>query len=123
MLARAAEAGDLLVATDLVEAPSGSDLPAGALRVSDVVGMEAARRLPSGRSLRAGDVIRPQLVRRGEPVTISVRDGPLVISATGRALASGTAGAIVRVVAQATGRTLDAEVEGPAAVRIRTNAR
>ena len=57
-------------------------------------------------------------VERGEPVTISLRGAGLVIGTTGRALGSGGMGDLVRVVAPATGRTLDTIVEGSGAVRV-----
>jgi flagella basal body P-ring formation protein FlgA len=121
VLDRPVEAGDLLALSDLVETPLPAAAARGALRLRDIAGMEAARRLPAGGIVRSSDVIRPQLVRRGEPVTITVRSGALVISTTGRALASGAAGATVRVVTQSTSRTLEGQVEGPGAVRVMTN--
>ena len=62
----------------------------------------------------------PVLVRaieRGEPVTVNLRSGGLTIATSGRALASGGMGDLVRVVT-ATNRTLDATVEATGAVRI-----
>jgi flagella basal body P-ring formation protein FlgA len=80
--------------------------------------MEAQRALSAGTVVRASDVIRPQLVRRGEPVTITLRDGGLSISTEGRALGSGAAGDFVRVVSLSTNRTLDGVVEGTGAIRV-----
>lgn len=120
VLDRQVEAGDQLVATDLVDASLSAGAARGALRVRDIAGMEAARRLPAGGIVRSSDIIRPQLVRRGEAVTITVRSGPIVISTTGRALASGAAGATVRVVTQSS-KTLEGQVEGPGAVRVAAN--
>lgn len=121
VLDRPVDAGDLIGVADLVEAPMPPNAARGALRARDIGGMEAARRLPAGSIVRAGDLIRPQLVRRGEAVTITVRNGPLVISTTGRALASGAAGATVRVVTQSTSKTLEGKVEGLGAVRVLAN--
>jgi flagella basal body P-ring formation protein FlgA len=90
----------------------------GAPRLQDVIGMEAARPLPVGTIVRSSDVIRPQLVRRGEPVTIVFRDGALSITAEGRALGSGATGDFVRIVSLSTNRTLDGVVEGTGSVRI-----
>lgn len=118
VLDHAVEAGDLLAAGDLVEQMLAPGAARGALRPRDVVGMEAARRLVAGSVVRSSDIVRPQLVRRGEPVTISIRSGTLVITTIGRALGNGAAGASVRVVASATNRTLDGIVEGPGAVRV-----
>lgn len=121
VLDRPVDAGDLISETDLVEAAVPPNAARGALRARDIGGMEATRRLPAGSSLRAGDLVRPQLVRRGETVTITVRNGSLVISTTGRALASGAAGATVRVVTQTTSKTLEGKVEGPGVVRVLAN--
>jgi flagellar basal body P-ring formation protein FlgA len=121
VLDHAVEAGDRLQATDLIEKPMSPGAALGALRPRDVDGMEAARRLAAGSIVRASDIIRPQLVRRGEPIIITLRSGALVISTTGRALTSGAAGALVRVVTNSTSRTLDGVVEGPGSVRIVAN--
>lgn len=118
VLDHAVAKGDLLAAGDFVN----QDMPAaqahGAPRLKEIVGMEAARSLPAGALVRTSDVIRPQLVRRGEPVTIALRDGGLSITTAGRALGSGAAGDFVRIVSLSTNRTLDAVVEGTGAVRV-----
>jgi flagella basal body P-ring formation protein FlgA len=117
VLAHAVKRGDLLVASDFTE----DQLPA--YRGRDVVGprdaegMEAVRNMPAGMPLRAGDVITPRLVHRGEPVTIRYVAGSLTISSNGRALADGGRGDMVRVVTE-TSRTIDALVDGRNAVRI-----
>ena len=77
------------------------------------------RDLSAGATVRPGDLVAPRLVRRGEPVTVALRAGNLVITAAGRALSSGGRGEPVRVVVPATNRTLDGIVEGSGAVRIR----
>jgi flagella basal body P-ring formation protein FlgA len=121
VLDHSVEPGDALAAADLVEQLMAPGLARGTLRSRDIDGMEAARRLPAGSVMRATDIVRPQLVRRGEPVTIVIRSGGLVISTMGRALASGAAGASVRVVTNSTSRTLDAIVDGPGTVRVVAN--
>ena len=68
--------------------------------------------------VRTYDLIRAQIVKRGEPVTIAVRSGALSITAQGKALASGAQGDAVRVVNLATNRTLDGVVDAPGIVRI-----
>jgi flagella basal body P-ring formation protein FlgA len=62
--------------------------------------------------------MRPQLVHRGEPVTIRIVSGTLAITASGRALGGAAEGEAVRVVVNATNRTLDGVVEGSGTVRI-----
>ncbi len=90
----------------------------GALTIENAAGMEATRNLPAGTVVRQSDVMRPQLVRRGEPVTIRIVSGTLAITASGRALGGAAEGEAVRVVVNATNRTLDGVVEGSGTVRI-----
>jgi flagella basal body P-ring formation protein FlgA len=96
-------------------APAGAR---GALTAEDATGMEAARNLSTGMIVRRSDLIKPQLVRRGEPVTIRIVAGVLAITASGRALSGGAQGEMVRVVTNATNRTLDGTIEGSGTVRI-----
>ena len=63
-------------------------------------------------------VLAERLVRRGEPVTLRLRDGAITIVTAGRALGDGARGARVRVIALATRRTLEGVVEGPGEIRI-----
>lgn len=108
------EMGDLSIETR----PEAS--ARGALRPEEAVGMEASRALTPGTLLRRGDVMKPQLVKRGEPVTARIVSGALVITAAGRALGGGAQGDPVRIVVTATNRTLDGVVDGSGTVRIST---
>jgi flagella basal body P-ring formation protein FlgA len=118
VLSRAVDKGQLLSEADFTLAPLGAGAARGAVAVAEASGMEAARRLQAGAPVRATDIIRPQLVRRGEPVTITVVDGGLRITAQGRALSNGAAGDLVRVVNLSSSRTLDGIVEKAGVVRI-----
>ncbi|WP_333572698.1 flagellar basal body P-ring formation chaperone FlgA [Sphingomonas sp.] len=108
------EMGDLSIETR----PEAS--ARGALRPEEAVGMDASRALTPGTLLRRGDVMKPQLVKRGEPVTARIVSGAMVITAAGRALGSGAQGDPVRIVVNATNRTLDGIVDGSGTVRIST---
>jgi flagellar basal body P-ring formation protein FlgA len=90
----------------------------GALSADDASGMEAARNLTAGNIVRRSDLMKPQLVRRGEPVTIRIVSGALVITSSGRALNGGGQGEMVRVVTTTTNRTLDGTIDGSGSVRI-----
>jgi flagella basal body P-ring formation protein FlgA len=54
-----------------------------------------------------------RVVRRGETVTLRIRQGALTISTPARALGDAAAGERVRLMVTATRRTLDAVAEGP----------
>jgi len=118
VLVRAIGRGELLAASDFEPQPRSPGLATGALAPRDAAGREAVRNLSAGAVVRAGDVVTPRLVRRGEPVTVNLRSGGLTIATSARALGSGGMGDLVRVVTSATNRTLDAVVEGSGAVRI-----
>lgn len=108
------EMGDLSIETR----PEAS--ARGALRPDEALGMEATRVLSAGTLLRRGDVMKPQLVKRGEPVTAKIVSGAMVITAAGRALGGGAQGDPVRIVVTATNRTVDGVVDGTGSVRIST---
>ncbi|PVX30275.1 flagellar basal body P-ring formation chaperone FlgA [Sphingomonas pokkalii] len=110
--------GERIEASDIVVEPRPEATARAALRMDDVVGMEATRNLNAGTLLRRGDVMKPQLVRRGEPVTARIVTGALVITAAGRALGGGAQGDPVRIVVTATNRTLDGFVDGSGSVRV-----
>jgi len=116
VLAHRVERGDVLSAADFENQPRPA--ATGALTPAQAAGREAVRPLMAGAVVRAGDLVLPRLVRRGEPVTVAWRQGGLVITAAGRALSAGGLGEPVRVVTTATNRTLDGVVEGSGAVRI-----
>lgn len=118
VLARTVQRGDVLSAGDFVQEEISAARARSALSAQDADGMEARRTLREGMPVRSGDLIEPRLVRRGDPVKISIRNGALVITASGRALGDAALGEPVRVFSETTNHTLDAIVEGSGAVRI-----
>jgi flagellar basal body P-ring formation protein FlgA len=118
VLARPIEKGARIEAGDFSMEGRTPAASRGALTIDAAAGMEAARNLPAGGIVRSADVMRPQLVRRGEPVTIKIVSGALVITSSGRALSGGGKGDAVRVVTNTTSRTLDGVIDGSGSVRI-----
>jgi flagella basal body P-ring formation protein FlgA len=105
-------AGDVeVVARPVAEARGTVDL-------AQAIGMAPRRALPAGTVLRPGDLGPPPLVTRGDSVTIEIVRGALRIAASGRALDTGSAGAMVRVQSAATSKMLAAVVSGPGTVRV-----
>jgi flagella basal body P-ring formation protein FlgA len=118
VLAHPVEKGTRLERSDFESEARAPAAARGTLSAEDAAGMEAARNLTAGMTVRRSDLMKPQLVRRGEPVTIRIVSGALVITASGRALNGGGQGEMVRVVTNATNRTLDGTIEGSGTVRI-----
>lgn len=85
-----------------------------------LVGMEPVRMLRPGQPVRASDVRRPLLVAKGTLVTMSMRRGNMVLSATGKAMQDGADGDIIRLQNTSTGRTVEARVDGPDRVSVFT---
>lgn len=121
VLGRFVDKGELLATGDFTLAPLPMGQARDALAPSDATGMEAARRLAAGSPVRRSDLVKPQLVRRGEAVSIALRSGGLSIVTEGRALSGGARGDLVRVISLATSRTLDATVDGSGSVRLSAN--
>ena len=118
VLNRTVERGETLSASDFAVEQRAPGWGRGATPVAAAVGLQAVRRLAAGTVLRDGDLTRPQLVKRGEAVTIALRTGGLSITTEGRALTGGGIGDPVRVMSLATNRTLDATVESSGHVRL-----
>ncbi|MBB5710771.1 flagellar basal body P-ring formation chaperone FlgA [Sphingomonas xinjiangensis] len=118
VLGHAVSKGDRLEAGDFTMEGRTVAAARGALGIEDAAGMEATRNLAPGTIVRRTDVMTPQLVRRGEPVTIKLASGTLLITASGRALTGGGKGDMVRVVTNSTSRTLDGMVDGSGVVRV-----
>lgn len=85
---------------------------------ADLVGQEAARRLPAGRVVRAADIRAPRLVRKDEPVTLVYRRGGLDLVSGGTALDSGGEGDSIRVLNPSSNRALRGLVVGPRRVEV-----
>ena len=66
-------------------------------RPEDLIGLQAARFLVAGRPTRAGDVVAPWLVARGEQATMVFLRGGLEILVAGIALDQGRQGQSIRV--------------------------
>lgn len=75
-----------------------------------LLGMTPRRVAYAGKFVLDGTLQSPQIVARGEPVTIAFREGTLILTAKGRALQSGAKGDMIRVKNMNSSKTLDAIV-------------
>lgn len=118
VLATTIERGDTIEQGDLATQSLAPSVARGALAANAIVGKEATRRLAAGRVVRANDVTEPQMVRRGQAVSLVVAKGNLTIAAAGRALTGGSEGSLVRVQNIGSNAILEGEVVAPGTVRI-----
>ena len=68
----------------------------------------------------AGDVAAPQVVKKGDTVTVTLKTNALNLTMQGRALQNGAEGDTVRIINTASNRTVDAIVTGPQTVTVTT---
>ncbi len=112
--------GDVIRSSDVVtqrrpKAGTGSDLVAG---LEQAIGMAARQPLRPGQPLRRGDLMRPQLVQRGEIVTLVYEAPGMRLTMRGQALDFGAEGDAVNVLNVQSKRTIQGTVSGPGRVTI-----
>lgn len=97
----------------------------GGLRAVDpaqIIGLAARRQLRAGQPVSTGDFARPQVVARGDTVTIVYETANLVVTSRGQAQDAGAVGDLVSVVNPQSKRTLHATVAGPGKVVVSIGA-
>ncbi len=85
-----------------------------------VVGHAARRDLRAGLPLRISEMMKPELVGRGDNVTLTFESPGVVVSVRARAIESGTEGDVIQVINPQSKRTVQATVEGPGHVIVRS---
>ena len=115
ILARALNRGEAVKESDLtIEHRPREGVAADAqATVTAALGEVAQRALPAGSVLRASDTAQPELVARGETVTIVYETPGITLSMRGLASDGGRIGAVVNVVNVASKKVLQATVIGP----------
>lgn len=75
-----------------------------------LIGMTARRLLVAGRPVRSSETSAPQLIARGELVTVSLNDGILNLTTQAKALENGSKGDVIRVVNTSSNQSIQAIV-------------
>lgn len=86
--------------------------------VSDIIGKAARRPLRAGQILSRNDLMKPELVARGEPVTILYEVPGIRLTLRGKAVEGGTDGDVINVINEQSKRTVQGTVVGPGRVMI-----
>ncbi len=90
------------------------------LEAEDLVGMTARRIIHAGKPIKDNDVQFPQIVKRGELVTMVFKSGPMSLTAQGKALESGAKGDTIRVVNASSSKTLQAKITAQKEVMVQS---
>lgn len=113
--------GDIIGANDIefIDVPQKTLKHNVIISAEELIGLTPRRIAYAGKLMITGTLERPQLVERGDNVHITFREGPLLLTATGKALQSGAKGDLVRVTNLNSSRTIDAYITGSAQVVVR----
>ena len=90
------------------------------LNADELVGMTARRILHAGTPVKENEVQFPQIVKRGDLITMVFKNGPLFLSAKGKALESGAKGDTIRVVNSSSSKTLQAKITAQKEVAVQS---
>jgi flagellar basal body P-ring formation protein FlgA len=115
--------GDVIRQADiLIERRPKAELDGGASeKVSDVVGLAARRPLNAGQMLHRADLMKPEIVRQNEPVTLIYEMPGILLTVRGKAVNSGSEGDIVSVINLQSNRTIQGTVVDPGRVKVATS--
>jgi flagella basal body P-ring formation protein FlgA len=86
--------------------------------IDQVIGMELRRPVPAGQPLRAADMMRPPMVRRGAVVQVQLQVGGLSVNGQAVAVEAGAEGDRIRVQNMSSRALLMAQVIGSGLVRV-----
>ncbi len=120
VLAHALSRGEMVTRhmIDWIELPERRVNRTMVLDVEQLVGMEVQRPLKAGQPLRISDVRHPLMVEKGSLVTMTVVNGALSLSATGKAMQDGAMGETIRLINTSTNRMIEAKVTGAGTVTV-----
>lgn len=120
VLKSAMKGGDLIGAADIEFIRLRRDMvPADALlKAEQLVGMTPRRTAPAGKALQSMDLDAPMLVRKGQLVTMTLKNGPIALSLQGRAMQNGSEGDTVRILNTSSNQAVEGVVTGLQAVTV-----
>lgn len=124
MVIRSIDRGAVLKASDLTierrpRAEVGRDAVVG---IERAVGMAARNIIRPGQPLRDADLTRPEIVQRGQMVTLVFEAPGLTLTLRGKATESGAEGDTVAVLNEQSKRTVQGVVAGPGHVVVSSSA-
>jgi len=119
VLTRSLERGALVRAGDVTrEYKPRNEVLTAYVSPDQAAGMELKRALGAGQMLRDADLMRPELVRRGEAVVIIYRTGGIYLTIRGKAEESGALGEMVAITNLQSKRSVHGVVTGPGEVTV-----
>ena len=120
VLNRSLNRGEAVQASDFsVERRTRETLPSDVqLDASSLVGQVARRALSSGSVVRTGDLAQPEIVARGEMVTVVYEMPGMMLTLRGRANEAGAKGDTISILNLQSKKNLHAQITGPGRVSV-----
>jgi flagella basal body P-ring formation protein FlgA len=119
-LARAITRGETIRESDiLIERLPRADVQTDALSKAEFVINQAARRsLRAGQTMRAADLMKPQIISRDDGVTIIFKTSTITLTLRGKALGNGAEGEPISVLNPQSKRIVQGTVTAPGVVTV-----
>jgi flagella basal body P-ring formation protein FlgA len=109
--------GQTIADGDLAYQVVASAQPGVVVSMNDLDGMQARRTLRAGETVRADDVRRPVVVTKGSLVTMMFEAPGITLTATGKAMSEGGIGETITIVNPVSWRQIVCTIIGPGLVR------
>lgn len=90
------------------------------VNADQLIGMTPRRMITAGHPVSSIDIAAPRSVERGDLVTMVFREGPLVLTAQGKAMQHGATGETIRVVNTSSNKTIEAVVTASKEVTVKS---
>ena len=99
VLRNALKNGDIIGPMDIdwIDIPSNRVASGAALTERDLLNMTPRRTISAGKTILLNELGPPQMVGRGDSITLVFESGPMMLTAKGKALQAGAIGDTVRV--------------------------
>ncbi len=120
VLKASARSGDIIGSTDIEWVDVSQRLLAkdAIVDADRLIGKTPTRVIEMGAPIRIKDVTNPQLISRGDEITIIVKEGGMQLTAKGKAMQNGAEGDMIRAVNVTSNRSLTAMVTGDRTVTV-----
>lgn len=121
VLAKSITAGTIITESDImsIKTPYSRVKSGYIVRVGDIVGMQAKRTLAGGAFLRKHDILKPQIVRQGDNVSMIYDQGNIKLRTNGIAQQPGAIGDSVKVKNETTGVIVHGIVKGKNLIEVK----
>jgi flagella basal body P-ring formation protein FlgA len=114
--------GDVISADDIdyIDMHAADITPAMLTSAANLIGHSPRRGVPAMKPLIASDIQMPVLVKKGDLVTMTLKNSTMSLTTQGRALDNGAAGEAVRIMNSTSKQVIDGIVTGTMAVSVQS---